>query len=857
MRREHLLVLLVFLILTAIFTFPLVAHLHNGVVGDAGDPLLNTWIITHDIRAVFASPGGFFQGNIMYPARDVITYSEHLLPLAMLAAPIYWLSGNPILAYNFLLFFGFVFSAFGAYLLVRYLTGNRWAGIVGGLFFAFVPYKISQVTHLQICFSAFFPFTLFFLHRYLEEGKTRHLVAFGIFYLVQSLASWHYLLYISMMVAVLVVTHLFLVWERVGWSKLLKLLAVGLISILLVIPFALPYFRTHARFSDFERPLKEASLYSARPSDFLRVLPYNLIYGSGIFTFPRGFPGSERVLFPGVVIIFLALAVIPWKGKRKAGSGDEAVGEEESEEGKEKEEAAPVLESAMRRPVIVGYLIIAIISFILMIGVVTGGIRNYLYDFLYQLGLLRFTRVPARFFVPLSLSLAVLGGFGLEKLVQGVREGKVGRWSYRELMGLTFSLLLLLELLTFNLPVVRVPVEDEVPEVYRWLGHQGDVQVIELPYVRLGPVIVYDRDLAINMQDPEKFVGRECRVIYMSTYHWKQVVNGYSGYFPFSYRRTITEMQGFPSLRSLALLRGLHVDYVIWHWEWLEPDTREAYRQKLYNFPGLSVVEEFGDQTVFSVEDSGTAASPDDLMMELATPLQVPEGREFNLAILASNPSDQPFVCMEEEFQRARVTWISAGGETWTGELEFHSPFFIGPGETYAITLLAGSTPPPGDYQLNLDIGSGVLAGRSFTRRITVVEDMIDSIQPAGIDASLSFLETDKGLVAGQWDGLYFNYLMVKNQGETQWMADTQDERKKGTVRVAIRFEQNNQIVWEEQRCSIPCDVAPGQTIVVPLLFRSPPNPGRYHLFIGMADEGFGWFGQVLETEMVVKGIAP
>ena len=168
--NEYIMVLALFIIFTIVFTWPLALHPTSSIPGDYGDPLLNTWILAHDARS-FTSPGSLFQGNIMYPARDVITYSEHLFSMAVVAAPVYWLTGNPILAYNFLLLFGFVLSAFGMYLLLRYLTGNRWAGLAAGVFFAFVPYKISQITHIQICFSAFLPFTLLYLHKFFKRRQ--------------------------------------------------------------------------------------------------------------------------------------------------------------------------------------------------------------------------------------------------------------------------------------------------------------------------------------------------------------------------------------------------------------------------------------------------------------------------------------------------------------------------------------------------------------------------------------------------------------------------------------------------------------------------------------------------------------
>ncbi len=51
----------------------------------------------------------------------------------------------------------------------------------------------------------------------------------------------------------------------------------------------------------------------------------------------------------------------------------------------------------------------------------------------------------------------------------------------------------------------------------------------------------------------------------MSTFHWKPLVNGYSGFYPSSYIRRLTDVQGFPDKRSIGTLKRAGVTYVIVH----------------------------------------------------------------------------------------------------------------------------------------------------------------------------------------------------------------------------------------------------------------------------------------------------
>lgn len=853
---EYVLALALFIILAVIFTWPLAIHAGSGVLSDYGDPLLNTWILAHDANSL-ASMSNFFQGNIIYPAQDVITYSEHQYSTALLSAPVYWITGNPILAYNFLMLFGFVFSAFGMYLLLRYLTGSSWAGLAAGAFFAFAPYKFSQVAHIQICFSAFLPFTLLYLHKFLDEGRARHLVAFGAFFLAQSLASWHYLVYAALAVLLVIAGKTFLDWKNTGWFKLVKLAAAGLVCVLLVLPFALPYVSTHQRFDDFQRPLSETLLYNARIGDYFTVMPQSVLYGGGSRFLHLPSSGGERILFPGLAILYLAVMALMLRRRDYEGWTEdmeiEAPPIDDGEAGETGGTSEP-FEERSRWPVIASYLVMIIVSFILSFGPVIAGYKNYFYTIPHNLGLLKFSRVPARFFIPLSLGLAVLGGIGLDRLMHRVKSLRAWRLDTRALVGAAFCVVLLLEVAVYKLPFPRVPVGDSVPQAYRWLADQGDVRVITLPIATMGPVHVYDRDVSINPEDPVTYASREGYLIYLSTYNWKDTMNGYSGYFPFSYRRTMTEVQGFPSPRSLDLLEALNINYLIWNWEWVPEEMKEYCQAGLAALSGrLEPVEEFGDQQVFRLVDAGQKAAADSLLVDLASPLAVPAARGWHLGLDVTNTTELPYGSTDEEFHTLRLTWSGEGGASFEQEVEFHTPLFVDSGETWTVAMDVPGTPSPGTWRLDARVEGGALDGREFSTSIQVREGMPDSNPPEVLmDAQLGDLEHLRDLTLTQEDGLYATQLTVTNTGQAQWLADSKDESKIGVVRLAIRFQQGDETTWEEQRISLPCDVSPGQTVVFPVLLRVPRDPGRYHLFIGMTDEGFAWFGQVVETDMNV-----
>ena len=169
-------------LITLVMTWPLARGLGRDVAWDLGDSILNMWILAWDaeqFRAILAGHFShirtFFDANIFHPAPLTLAYSEHLVPQALQIFPVYALTKNPILCYNLLFLSTFILSGLGMYLFVRELTGNAIAAFVGGLLFAFAPYRIPQSSHLQVLSSQWMPFALYGFRRYFDTGRRRAL----------------------------------------------------------------------------------------------------------------------------------------------------------------------------------------------------------------------------------------------------------------------------------------------------------------------------------------------------------------------------------------------------------------------------------------------------------------------------------------------------------------------------------------------------------------------------------------------------------------------------------------------------------------------------------------------------------
>src|SRR5437588_7271588 len=182
MRRPHALAAVLFAALAIAMTWPLAANLGSAVAWP-GDPFLNIWILDWDWWATFHQPLSLFQANAFYPARLPLAYSENLYGIAVVLFPFRALGVPPIAAYNVAMLLGYAFSGFGAYALGRYVTGSWWAGIAAGIFYAFVPFRITHAAHVQHVWAGWLPILIVALLHYKKQPTWPRATLFGFAFL--------------------------------------------------------------------------------------------------------------------------------------------------------------------------------------------------------------------------------------------------------------------------------------------------------------------------------------------------------------------------------------------------------------------------------------------------------------------------------------------------------------------------------------------------------------------------------------------------------------------------------------------------------------------------------------------------
>jgi len=229
---------------------------------------------------------------------------------------------------------------------------------------------------------------------------------------------------------------------------------------------------------------------------------YLLVSEGNLLYGPAHAAPAELALFPGYVALVLALVAV-----------------------------VAIRPSAVMFSYVIGLLLAFDLSL---------GLNGIVYPVLHEhVGVFKGLRAPARasiFFLMFLAALAARGcAVALRPLPVMARMGAIA----------AIGAVALLEYWVVPLRLWPYP---ERPALYAFLARQPDGIVAEFPVPRV-----------------DLLPGHDARYIYMSIFHWKRLVNGYSGYYPPSYLARLERLATFPDAGSIAQLRADGVRYVIVH----------------------------------------------------------------------------------------------------------------------------------------------------------------------------------------------------------------------------------------------------------------------------------------------------
>lgn len=538
-HKLNITVISLYLVFTLIFTFPLILHISTAtpLADGTGDQFQSMWLWWSFKTSLLELKTNFLHTDFMYyPQGTSLTYHTSVL-LGLVALPFQYLSETPgslIISHNLLMIFTFVLSGFGMYLLIRRLVKDPLTAFICGLLFAFCPYRLWHMNHLNLLSTQWIPFYMLYLVESLDRKSLKHSLWAGVFFILTFLSSLTYASFLALL------TLFYLVYLLLRSRKLLfdrKVPRNLLVALLLVCVVLSPFlyslystridwapsgqtmYRQSANLLGYFLPVKEQSLWG---SHFLPSL----------FSY-HGIAGGQ--IFLGYVLLFFVGYTWIRRPPRKA-----------------------------------KFWFFSSLAFLLL----SLGQAIYLYDHSLHVkwlpyGILRACippfqvgRTPGRFSIMVTLCLIVFSSYGLVRFLRHSGSKTVDLSKVRNFLRgflkrrgtpILLVVLVCLEFIVFPTKLIKV----KIPECYdRIRSARGDFAVLDFPHICRGA------SLACNV-----------RMLYQ-TYHGKRVVNGYlsrPSYYSMDflnrvvYERGKTEAGEFQYAVDMEKLAATNVKYVVMH----------------------------------------------------------------------------------------------------------------------------------------------------------------------------------------------------------------------------------------------------------------------------------------------------
>jgi hypothetical protein len=618
--------------LTLAMAYPLTKDPAGRVLSTGADTNLVMWALEWDTHAFTHHPGSIFDANIYYPERHTLAYSENLIGSAVLAAPILWLTHNPVLAMNVLALLSCVLCGVGAFVLAGRVGISVSGAALSGLIFAFSPPRFCRLDQLHLTTIQWVPFSLAYLHAYLDEGRKRDLRLAAAFFTLQALTSGHGAALLVAAMIILMACRLALGEPPAVVSRLRDLGLPGALllapTLLILIPYRQVQIDMHLTRA-VDDWTTSASSFLASPAH-LQSFVLSAFRGSGIED------TANAYLFPGYLPVLLAAAALMFRRTSRAPNPRSA-------RGTFWVHAAVVLELAALVALVTGALVIVfgalrprwngtvlfsirspwrawilfivgaglriaiarrapfsimprlrrrrdalrrwseahrrnaviVYALITLVGVwIAAGRAAGLWPLVYWLPGLNFIRVPSRFMLLAVLGLAVLAGIGFDRLTSGLTPSR------RRTIAAVAGIWLVAEFAA--IPLGTEPVRVEVPAIDRWLAFQP------------APFVIAEVPL-----DGER---RHSEFMLHSTAHWQKTIEGYSGLRPPLHESLYRELARFPDSTSLDSLARLGVNYIVVHGDLYTPEERASVDARLILFRDkLTLTHTEGDGRVYAL----------------------------------------------------------------------------------------------------------------------------------------------------------------------------------------------------------------------------------------------------------------
>lgn len=249
--------------LAILHTWPLASSPAHRSLNHNADAQQAAWAMSWIAHTVVRDPANLFNANIFAPERNTLAYSDPMIVPALVVAPVRWLGGSPVLAFNLALLAGLTLTGWAAWFAARRWTGSATAALVAGSLAAFNPHILTRLPHIVAAFAWTIPASLVLAERLLDEPRARRAWPLALVVAASAATSLYGLALVGLLVGAVVMAAL--VTGRMRAAVVIAAAALG--GLVVALPVLWPYATLAA--TGVVRPIESVRQFSATIGGYL------------------------------------------------------------------------------------------------------------------------------------------------------------------------------------------------------------------------------------------------------------------------------------------------------------------------------------------------------------------------------------------------------------------------------------------------------------------------------------------------------------------------------------------------------------------------------------------------------------
>jgi uncharacterized membrane protein len=303
-----LLVIFSFLIITYWSLQRFFKNFGDSLAG-GGDVLLIDWILNQNIQKIPFHLDIFFQGNIFYPYKNVMAFSDLFLPASLLSYLPIKISALPAVAYNFNLIFGQIALLFVSFLWFYDIAKDKLTSLTGAVALSLSQIRFNFIGYLQMWISTWWLISCWMLWRYFRYGERKYIYLASFFAIVQVWESplpFFFIVFTGLVMA-------FVYRGKNAFNDVKAFIFPGVFFFVFTYPIIIKYFQVSKEYG-ITRSIREAAHFSMSLNEI-----WGTLFAPGLFAlfiiglcvlFARKLKEKKDVLWISLLGIFSFLMAL-------------------------------------------------------------------------------------------------------------------------------------------------------------------------------------------------------------------------------------------------------------------------------------------------------------------------------------------------------------------------------------------------------------------------------------------------------------------------------------------------------------------------------------------------------------------